>query len=200
MNGPPAETASPDLIGSIPADAWRRVPAALDEKTDVEWCPVVEFKLDKGLGVARTGEWVWGVLTERPRVYPLSGESAVGVLPLLEKPLEEVRAAAALTAQRLNLPAEEILAGLPVEAVLRTALAYQGSDHWVELASAWLEMLPPQVALADELDAAWRDNRLNQRLRHRLRKMARSASVPPPQPVTPQPLCADSHGDEIGNL
>jgi hypothetical protein len=165
------QPADPDLAALLAADSWRAARVHARPAT-ATWCPLIRFaESTKALGVTRAGPWWWGVEREDGwEIYPLEGDAVVGILPLLEMPFGALEHKARHSAIRLGIPPQRLLRTLPLATIIRAALA-TGSDYWVRLAVEWLEDSDIASQLQDAIGSAASEVRLEQSLRHRLRRL-----------------------------
>jgi len=150
-----------------PEDGW--VPGEL-EGSEVEWFRIVDFGLPpRALGILRGREWVLATEeTDRTLLYRLVGPALVGVLPVLQRRVTEVEAAA-----RSAIGVDSSGWVLPVDLIYRTAMG-SGSAYWVGAAAKWMEHAVPEALSPDELREVVNSGiRLDQSVRHQLLKVAR---------------------------
>jgi hypothetical protein len=100
----------------------------------------------------------------------MTTEAAIGALPLMESLPHAVVSQLQEVARQTNVPSDDILAALPLARLIEVALETH-SNYWISRAIDWVEMLGPGH-ISPQLGAAAEDRRLDQRTRHRLRKLA----------------------------
>ena len=170
----------PTLVASFPPDCWV---ACVVETEPTLWCPIVEFgEPRRALGLARTGDWVWGLRRNGPdNLYRLGGPSLVGVLPILEVPLPMIREEARRAAEAKGISTAALLGALPSEVtsslrsrhhalartwVLRSVSPKRGAgSHWQRARVVWFrpwrnERTRPRTRSFCRTDARFRRFRL----------------------------------------
>ena len=157
----------PTLVASFPPDCWV---ACVVETEPTLWCPIVEFgEPRRALGLARTGDWVWGLRRNGPdNLYRLGGPSLVGVLPILEVPLPMIREEARRAAETKGVSAVALLEALPSDEIIIASLTAPRSDYWATLGINWLEYQEPSNGIRVAVEAAAADLQLSQKTRHAL--------------------------------
>jgi hypothetical protein len=102
-------------------------------------------------------------------LYPVTTEAAIGTLPLLESPPHAVVSRLQEVVRQTSVPSDDLLAALPLARLIEVALGTH-SNYWISRAIDWVEMLGPGH-ISPQLAAAAEDRRLDQRTRHRLRRL-----------------------------
>jgi len=158
------------LCRELPSNIW--VHAQSSWSDDLLWCPLISFDEDrKRIGFLENCQWCWS--SERDEgswVYSLEGGESIGILPLLEASPNSVANRLVEVCARTTVSPTDILAALPLERLTEVALQTH-SDHWATCAIEWISALGP-TRVVNQLTAASNDPRLDQRIRHRLRKLA----------------------------
>jgi hypothetical protein len=159
---------------SVPPQRWARRSLS---GIDVSWLSVLDFgEPRRALGITRDGRWAWAPSDGTYVVHPVEGASAVGLLPLLEIPLQVVQGAVRRAAVAAELDPGEVVGSLPARQVLLEALRTR-SDHWVDLAIEWFDEVRQSDDLLAAVQGAASDKRLGQRTRHDLTRWARTWSA-----------------------
>lgn len=146
--------------------------SSLSAGNEVRFVPLLDFGRSKRLVLRRDGSFGWALLRESLlSLYPLDGEGSIGVLPILESPLEDVEARARNRAgDFLRTPADAVTF-IPVKQICLVALA-AGSEYWIGLALSWLEYAEPIGVDVAKLRELSRSRHLSQNTRHRLLRLA----------------------------
>ena len=98
--------------------------------------------------------------------------SYVWLLPLLERPRQDVEAD--VQAALDSLPLKQPLTASDVSLREVVATAVSGSDYWARLAVDWLESgFPLDAELVAQIDAGVSSKQWEQNTRHRLYRLAR---------------------------
>ena len=139
----------------------------------LDWLPIFAFAQGRvGVGLSPQGAWVQ---VHDQRVMPcIEGAALVALLPLLEMPLEQVRALLSEGLGRHGLP-QAIGEHFPFAGVVATGLL-SPSEYWTTLALQWaadgVRCATVQAALH-----TLSENGPTQKGRHRARKLARHLTV-----------------------
>jgi hypothetical protein len=136
------------------------------------WYSLISFdESRKWLGFADDYEWYWSRKQHgHTMLYPMTTEAAIGALPLLESPPHAVVSRLQEVVRQTSVPSDDLLAALPLARLIDVALGTH-SNYWISRAIDWVEVLGPGH-ISPQLAAAAEDRRLDQRTRHRLRKLA----------------------------
>jgi hypothetical protein len=138
---------------------------------ELVWYPLMPFDENrKWLGFANDNKWYWsGERHGRTMLYPVTTEAAIGALPLLESPPHAVVSRLQEVTRRTSVTSDDLLAALPLARLIDVALETR-SNYWISHAIDWAEMLGPD-RLSTQLAAAAEDRQIDQRTRHRIRKL-----------------------------
>lgn len=136
----------------------------------VRWQPEVEVTAaGVWAGPADDGRWVVGA-PGRHVVRVDSPPGVIALLPLLERPLENIKQALGVSTLARH--------PLRFEQVVDAALSERSSSHWAALAIRWLADGFPTTWYQDALRRVAKDGRVEQRARQEaLRLLARDAAT-----------------------
>jgi hypothetical protein len=158
------------LVSQLPLP-W--VTAAAQAGPGLKWLPIFAFAQGRvGMGLSPQGAWVQ---VHEQRVLPcIEGAALVSLLPLLEIPLEQVRALISAGLGRHGLP-PAIGELFPFARVVASGLLSL-SEYWTTLALQWVADGVRDATVQAALHTLSEDGP-TQNVRHRARKLARHLPV-----------------------
>jgi len=145
--------------------------AEVPSQKELVWYPLIPFDENrKWLGFADDNKWYWSSEQHgRTMLYPVDTDAAIGALPLLESPPHYVVSRLQEVVRRASVSQDDLLAALPLARLIDVALGTR-SNYWISNAIDWVELLGPGH-MSRQLAVAAEDRQLDQRTRHRLRKL-----------------------------